>query len=187
MDRFTIRLPATSPENVVIPSNGRKAIVLADLPERVRATIHSGERYRVIAPDGRETTATIVVKGLTAIAFMDSDIGLELALSCEQFVSTQYLVGAPGLTINFDTGNGIVATSWVKSDTALSLDLTSGDVSVYLYGGLDGSLQTEFDVAGMLLVRRTKVADWTGYKMSELVGKTMREMIYTEVDDGRNS
>ena len=68
-----------------------------------------------------------------------------------------------------------------RPDTTLSLDLNTGDVSVYLYGGLGGSLQTEFDIAGMLLVRRTKVADWTGYKMSELVGKTMREMIYTEV------
>ena len=111
MDRFTIRLPEATPENVVIPSNGRKAIVLADLPERVRATIRSGERYRVIASDGRETTATIVVKGLTAIAYLDSDIGLELALSCEQFVSTQNLTGAPGLTINFDTGGGFVSTS----------------------------------------------------------------------------
>lgn len=82
MDRFTIQLPKESMERVAVPNGGRKAIVLQGLPERVLATIHSGEKYRVVSPDGRKTTATIVVTGLTATAFLDSELGLELALSC---------------------------------------------------------------------------------------------------------
>ena len=182
MDRFTIRLPEAASENVVISGDGRKAIVLADLPEHVRATIRSGERYRVIAPDGRETTATIVVKGLTAIAYLDSDIGLELALSCEQFVSTQYLIGAPGLTINFDTGSGFVSTSYLRGDPAISVELEADESLVYRYVGEHPlGISTDFASSGLTLVRLYVISDWSDFIMGDLQEKTMQDMIYQEV------
>lgn len=182
MDRFTIRMPEAAPENVIIPSDGRKAIVLADLPEHVRATIRSGERYRVIAPDGREATATIVVKGLTAVAYLDSDIGLELALSCEQFVSTQYLTGSPGLTINLDTSSGFVNTSYLRGDPAISVELGVGESLVYRYVGEHPlSVFTDFASSGLTLVRLYVISDWSDFLMGDLQEKTMQDMIYQEV------
>lgn len=182
MERFTIRLPEEPAERVAVPSGSRKAIVLTGLPERVLATIHSGEKYRVVSPDGRMTTATIVVKGLTATAFLDSELGLELALACIGMSPVSNLNSAWTLTIDIQTDGGFVSTSWIRETEDLSLDLETYGVLVYRYvGGCEATLKTEFDATSLILVRRTKVADWTGYKMSELVGKTMREMIYTEV------
>lgn len=182
MERFTIQLPQEPTERVAVQTGGRKAIVLTGLPERVLATIHSGAKYRVVSPDGRETTATIVVKGLTATAFLDSELGLELALSCTEMSPVRNVNGAAALTIDIQTEGGFVSTSWIRETEDLSLDLEADGILVYRYvGGCEATLKTEFDATALILVRRTKVADWTGYKMSELVGKTMREMIYTEV------
>lgn len=160
----------------------RFVIQMRDLSKDVAIVLRNGGRFRVVAPDGRESKASIVVKGLTATAFLDSELGLELVLSCTGLSPVRNVSGEAALTIDIQTESGFVSTSWIRETEDLSLDLEADGVLVYRYvGGCEATLKTEFDATSLILVRRTKVSDWTGYKMSELVGKTMREMIYTEV------
>lgn len=182
MERFTIQLPQEPTGRVAVQNGGRKAIVLTGLPERVLATIHRGEKYRVVSPDGRETTATIVVKGLTATAFLDSELGLELALSCTEMSPVRNVNGAAALTINIQTEGGFVSTSWIRETEDLSLDLEADGILVYRYvGNHSNVLAVGFETNAMAVVRMSVIADWSNSTMSALQNQTMQSMVYTEV------
>lgn len=181
MEQFVIRLPEPIASKVTIPDGAKRAIVLNDLPEKVLATIVSGGRYRIALADGRETTATIVVSGLTATAFLDGDMGLQITLSCGDMVRTANMTSMPTIGIDFDTGDGFVARMYLRNESSLSLEMDA-NVVVYRYVGTHANaVSLGFESGTMAVVRLSVIADWSDYMMSALQNKTMQDMAYTEV------
>ena len=160
----------------------RFAIQLRGMPEKVAVALQNGWHFRVVLPDGSGTRTSIVVSGLTATSFLEGGFDLTLDMCCEEMPLAKNLTGAALLTLDVQADGGLIQTSWMQADAALEVNMASAGLLIYRYvGSASSSLQAEFEATSLILVRRTKVADWTGYKMSELVGKTMREMCYTEV------
>ena len=181
MEQFVIRLPEPIASKVTIPNGAKSAIVLNDLPEKVLATIVSGGRYRVALADGRETTATIVVSGLTATAFLDGDMGLQITLSCGDLIRTANLTSTPTIDIDFDTGDGFVARMYLRNESSLSLEMDA-NVVVYRYVGAHANaVSLGFESGAMVVARLFVIADWSDYMMSALQNKTVQDMAYMEV------